>query len=95
MTRRLDSLFDHMWNFGPRTALGPGPGPGQLEIVVVYYCRTYMKAVRGGGSEEWGTCAIECYETRPVSLEGVWKTSQGCRLRLESLCRKLKLPSVQ
>ena len=23
-------------------------------IVVVYYCRTYMKAVRGGGSEEGG-----------------------------------------
>ena len=21
---------------------------------VVYYCRTYVKAVRGGGSEEWG-----------------------------------------
>ncbi len=25
-----------------------------MTVVVAYYCRTYMKAVRGGGSEEGG-----------------------------------------
>ena len=34
-------------------------------LVVVYYCRTYVKLCAGGGSEE-GTCAMGCYEPRPV-----------------------------
>ena len=30
------------------------PGPPPSRCVDVYYCRTYVKAVRGGGSEERG-----------------------------------------
>ena len=28
----------------------------QYDCVCVYYCRTYYKAVRGGGGGEWRTC---------------------------------------
>jgi hypothetical protein len=38
--------------------------------VCVYYCRTYYKAVRGGGGGEWRTCAMRDDEPRPV-----WKGS--------------------
>jgi len=34
--------------------------------VCVYYCRTYYKAVRGGGGGEWRTCAMRDDEPRPV-----------------------------
>ncbi len=34
--------------------------------VCVYYCRTYYKAVRGGGGGEWRTCAVRDDEPRPV-----------------------------
>jgi hypothetical protein len=37
-----------------------------IRRVCVYYCRTYYKAVRGGGGGECRTCAMRDDEPRPV-----------------------------
>jgi hypothetical protein len=39
------------------------------KCVCVYYCRTYYKAVRGGGGGEWRTCAMRDDEPRPVWMD--------------------------
>ena len=41
-------------------ALGPSI------VCVLYYCRTYYKAVRVGGGGEWRTCAMRDDKPRPV-----------------------------
>jgi hypothetical protein len=42
-------------------------GPGHI---YVYYCRTYEKAVSGGGEGKRRTCAKGHYQPRPVRSSG-------------------------
>jgi len=43
-----------------------GNSAGDPRVCVLYYCRTYYKAVRVGGGGEWRTCAMRDDEPRPV-----------------------------
>ena len=45
--------------------------------VCVYYCRTYYKAVRGGGGGEWTTCAMIDDEPRPVWMSPLIANAGG------------------
>ena len=64
--RRAEACVDE----SAHHALGTREEPGTLTqgapvfpgSVCVYYCRTYYKAVRGGGGGEWRTCVDMCYE---------------------------------
>ena len=58
----LQDSFSPGLSVRPRAAY-PGPAPGEY---VLYYCRTYYKAVRVGGGGGWRTCAMRDDEPRPV-----------------------------
>jgi len=60
----------------------PGPAAGGKRKMVfrgvcVYYCRTYYKAVRGGGGGEWTTCAMIDDEPRPVWMSPLIANAGG------------------